>query len=132
MRLAALPLLLVIASPALAADQFDLACKGTRTAQRGGAAEPYSFRVHVDLAAQKWCEEACETVQPMVSVDDDKLVFVDDATLNTRLDLVREVTFDRKTNSFVHHFSQFRPTDAYLSVKAQCTTEASTPFPAGK
>ncbi|GEM_PF-1646983 len=132
MRLAALPLLLVVAAPAFAADQFDLACQGTRTAQRGGTAEPASFRVHVDLAAQKWCEDACATVQSLVSATDDTLVFADDVTLNTRLDLVREVTFDRKTGAFSHHFSQFRPTDEYLGIKAQCTTEAFTPFPASE
>lgn len=129
MRYAAVPLLLLASSPAVAADQFDLACQGQRWTQRGGTASPYSFRLRVDLAAKKWCEGECKAVQTIVSADDDKLVFTDDSTNNTRMDMIRQVTLDRKTNAFVHHFSQYRPDDQLLYIQATCKPEAFTPFP---
>ena len=131
MRFAAFPLILLASSPALAADQFDLACQGKRWTQRGGEGAAHGFRVRVDLAKGQWCEGECKAGQPIVSADADKLVLTDDSTLNTRMEMIRQVTFDRKKSVFIHHFSQYRPDDQLLYVEATCKTEPFTPIPAG-
>lgn len=129
MRYIVLPLLL-LASPAVAADQFDLACQGTKWTKRGAAGEAYSFRARVDVAAKKWCEGDCKTVQNLVSATDDKIVFTDEGTLNTRMEAAREVTLDRKKGAFIHNFAQIRPDEQILYIAATCKTEGFTPFPA--
>ena len=84
----------------------------------------------VDLAAGKWCEGECKAVQSLVSATDDKIVFTDEGTLNTRMEAAREVTFDRKKGAFIHNFAQVRPDEQLLYIAATCKTEGFTPFPA--
>jgi hypothetical protein len=129
MRRLVLASLLLAASPAMAADQFDLACKGYKWTQLGGTGQDYSFRVRLDLAAKKWCDGDCKTVSPIVSVAADRLVLLDEGTLNSRMEVAREATFDRKANSYHYKYLQTRPTDDYLEYQATCSTEAFTPFP---
>ena len=128
MRYVVLPLLL-LATPAVAADQFDLACQGTKWTQRGTAGEAHKFRLRVDLAANKWCEDDCKTVQALSSSSADKLTLTDEGTLNTRMEMSRVITLDRKTGAFVHNFTQIRPDESLFYVQATCKTEAFTPFP---
>ena len=129
MRYVVLPLLLLAGAPAFAADQFDLACQGTKWTKRGTAGDAYSFRARVDLAARKWCEGECKAVQNIVSSSDDKITFTDEGTLNTRMENSREVTLDRKKGAFIHNFMQVRPEEQILYIAATCKTEAFTPFP---
>ena len=124
-----LPFLLLAASPAVAADQFDLACKGYKWTKLGGAGEDYVFRVRVDLAANKWCDNDCKSVQALVSATPDKLVLTDEGTLNSRMEVSREATFDRKSNDFHYKLLQSRPTEDYLEYQGKCTSETFTPFP---
>jgi hypothetical protein len=130
MRVVAL-LLLLAGTPAIAADQFDLACEGKKWTQRGTEGVDDRFRLRIDLAAKKWCEGDCKTVQNVFSVSDDKLVLTDDSTLNTRLEAFRLITVERKTGVFIHHYTQQRPEEQLLYIDAGCKTEAFTPFPAG-
>lgn len=124
-----IPLLLLAGSPAAAADQFDLACQGHKWTQRGGAGEAYSFRARVDIKAGKWCEGDCKTASSIVSATDDKLVLADEGTLNTRMEVERMVTFDRKASSFHSRYSQFRPSDEYLEYQGKCSAEPFTAIP---
>ena len=131
MRLFAL-LMLCTAAPAFATDQFDLACQGTRIVKSGGPSEPTSLKVHVDLAAKRWCTDACARVLPIVDATADKITLRDDVTLNTSAERNYEVTFNRKTNAYHEFLYQVRPTEDYLKIEATCTAAAFTPFPAPK
>ena len=122
-------LVLLAGSPAFAADQFDLSCQGTKWTKKGGAGEDYNFRAHIDLAAKKWCDGDCKTVQNIVSVSEDEIVLTDDITYNAKVDMMREVTYDRKVNMFKHHFQQNKPDSQYMGIQATCKTETFTPFP---
>ena len=122
-------LMLLSSAPVMAAEQYDLACEGSRISQRGGAAEAYSTRVRIDLTAKKWCQDACARVSDISDVSDDKIVLVDDLTYNSRTDLSNNITIDRKTNAFLQLSSQDRPTVMYLRVEAACTAQPFTPFP---
>lgn len=124
-----IPLILLAASPAAAADQFDLACKGYKWTKIGGPSQDYSFRARIDLAAEKWCEGECKAALPIFSVTPDELVLTDEGTLNSRIEMSRRATYDRKTNAFHYLFLQTRPTDDYLETQTVCTTEPFTPLP---
>lgn len=121
---------LCAAAPALAADQFNLACQGLRTTVSGGAAEAYGFTARVDLAAKKWCMDQCQSAQPIMDVTPEKIVFTDDGTLNTRLEVSTETVLDRKSGAFRHFMMQVRPTEAYLKIEANCTEAPFTSLPA--
>lgn len=123
------PFLLLAGSPAFAADQFDLVCEGWKWTKMGGTAQEYDFRVRVDVAAKKWCDGDCKTASAIQSVADDKLVLLDDGTLNSRMEVAREATFDRKAGKYHYRMLQTRPTDDYLEYQGNCKTAAFTPIP---
>lgn len=56
-------------------------------------------------------------------------MLTDEGTLNTRMEMNREVTFDRKTGVFIHNFTQIRPEEQLLYIQANCKAEPFTPFP---
>lgn len=121
--------MLLSSAPAVAADQYDLACQGSRISQRGAAGEAYSTRFRVDLAAQKWCQDDCARVSSINEISGDMIVLADDITYNSRTDLSNKMTIDRKTNAFLRISSQDRPSPMYLKVEASCKQEPFTPFP---
>lgn len=116
-------------APAMAAEQYDLVCQGGRITQRDGAAEAYTTRVRIDLATNKWCQDACKQVSDITEVSADKIVLVDDLTYNTRTDFSNNIAIDRKTGALRQLSSQDRPTTLYLKVEASCTEQPFTPFP---
>jgi hypothetical protein len=124
-----LSLILLAGSPAFAADQFDLACNGTKWTKRGGTGESYKVRAHIDLAAKKWCEDDCKTVQKIVSANDGEIILTDDTTFNAKTDIMREVKFDREVLMFKHSYIQNKPTPQYMGIQATCKIEAFTAFP---
>lgn len=129
MRLFAL-VLLCAATPAFAADQFDLACQGTKISKRDGAPAPYTTRVRLDLAAKRWCTDACQRVMSIDDVQPDKIVIKDDSTLNTREESTIEVNYDRTTHAYHRLYIQERPDTIYEKEAATCTEQPFTPFPA--
>lgn len=122
-------LLLGVAAPAFAADQFDLACQGMRTTTRQGQGQPFSTRVHVDVAAQQWCQDACERVTAIAAATDDQLTLQDDSVLNTREESTTEASFDRRTNAFRQLRITERPEVSYSRFEGSCTIQPFTPFP---
>lgn len=124
-----LPLIILVGSPAFAADQFDLSCEGTKWTKRGGTGERYVVRAHIDLAAKKWCEDDCSKVLNIVSFDKDEIILTDDTVFNAKVDTMREVTFDREVLMFKHHYTQNKPTPEYMGIQAACKVENFTPFP---
>lgn len=124
-------LIACLAAPALAADQFDLACRGSRLLKRDGAGEPYAFRVRVDLAARRWCLDDCRLVMDINTVEPDRIVFQDDLILNTREEATRDATLDRRTNAFRRILIIARPEESYSKVEATCTVQPFTALPAG-
>lgn len=125
-------LALCASAPAVAADQFDLACQGTKLAQRDGTAAPHAFRVRIDLTSQKWCMDSCAAVTDIYETKPDRISLADDIIYNTRSDLSNAVYVDRKTNAFHQLATQDRPTVTYLKIDATCKVETFTPFPAAK
>lgn len=124
-----LPLVLLVGSPAFAADQFDIACEGSKWVKRGGIPEPYKVRAHIDIAAKKWCEGDCQAVLPIASVTEREIILTDDVVFNAKVDSMREVSFDREVKMYKNHYTQNKPVAEYMGIQASCTIETFTPFP---
>lgn len=56
--------LCLVATPALAAEQFDLLCRGDD--------EPWHYRI--DLAKSEWCADKCKTVHKIASITSGTIV----------------------------------------------------------
>ena len=125
-------LLLCVGAPALAAGQFDLACQGTQVVKEGGPPEATAFRVRVDLAGKLWCMDKCERALDIDDVTPDKITFQDDGVLNTRQEITREASLDRKSGKFHRFIFEIRPQTNYLKVEATCSEQPFTPFPSAK
>ncbi|WP_420138014.1 hypothetical protein [Sphingomonas sp.] len=66
-----------VASPVLAANQFDLVCKGKEQKRTGAPATAWSERYRIDLDAKRWCRGACKTATEISSVTADDIVLLD-------------------------------------------------------
>lgn len=65
------------AAPAIAADQYDLVCKGTEQKKTGVAATPWKETFRIDLATKRWCRGACTSAGPISSITPDEIVIMD-------------------------------------------------------
>jgi hypothetical protein len=71
--------------------QFDLNCSGTTTMSdlKGfrstpfGNPSPFSRHYRVDLAQRRYCEDECTTTHPLISVEDNFIMFEDEKTSGT-------------------------------------------------
>lgn len=72
-----LPLsLALLATPAAAADQFDLVCRGSEADPRG-IEKTYGARFRVDLSAMKYCEDVCSERTKIAKVNENYIIFSD-------------------------------------------------------
>lgn len=66
--------LCAVATPAAAAEQFDLVCEGREQLRPLGKWQPLKLRITVDTTAKGWCVDECSTVLPIASVEAGKIV----------------------------------------------------------
>ncbi|MFN3858150.1 MAG: hypothetical protein ACK4RV_10390 [Caulobacter sp.] len=118
----------LVAAPALAADQFDLLCTGTVKWRATGAAEPWSSRYRVDLAAKIWCQGECTETRPLVSADNSRIVFVERDAPGQRRDLEWH-RVSRTTGKLTHYVSSG---SLYMDVEANCEPAAFSGMPRAK
>lgn len=75
MRFEAILVALAVLAPASAsaADQFDLICRGDQSDGRGGPKSPVEIRYRIDLAAGRWCIDACAAASSITQVTPDRI-----------------------------------------------------------
>lgn len=88
-------------------QQFDLVCTGERKTALLAPGVPYSFRLHVDLVAGKWCEGECARIEPIAEAQPSVIHFEkespDDKLLgNTRVRLV-----NRQSGKYIRHVNAY-------------------------
>jgi hypothetical protein len=66
---------LLVASPAMAADQFDLVCKGREKASAIARWRPVEVRYRLDLSRKVYCRFDCTGLESIHSVDDARIDF---------------------------------------------------------
>lgn len=74
--LAIAAVLFALPGAALAADKFDLYCKGTNTDARGVTSE-WTEQYSIDLTAGRWCAGTCGQVKGVVRFDAGEIVLTD-------------------------------------------------------
>ncbi len=67
----------LLSVPAVAADQFDLVCKGRERYSVSGKWHPKEYRYRIDLAAQRWCAGSCDGTRIIDRVSDGVLSLLD-------------------------------------------------------
>lgn len=93
MRVIILAAIAAIASPATAADQFDLVCAGKNSGK------PIEKHYRVDLSAKQWCQDKCTAVEAISDVQPAKIVFRSKPKAFERDDLIVEEV-DRTTGAW--------------------------------
>ena len=108
----------LIATPAMAADQFDLVCVYGKT--------PHRYRV--DLIRGEACEQGCEKVWKMGAITTGEIRLLD-TPLNSPEDSPQTITVNRQTGALVHWIGGGRHS---MTESAQCKVAPFSGFPAAK
>lgn len=66
----------LLPAQAIAADQFDLICKGREKTRTWGKWLPIETRYRIDLSAKAWCKGNCQRTFVIQDVNDARITFV--------------------------------------------------------
>ena len=136
MSITAAALVVLLSGPVLIPqpDAFDLICSGTMTIGRSKGLKATTFatkwRVHVDLARDRYCIDECKTVDPIRRVDENMIVFDDHKDY---AGFSNYAAVNRRTGEYSSR--DFFPIDIGPKVfehKGSCSRADFTPFPAPK
>lgn len=103
---------IVIAAAALIGSaeppqQFDLVCSGERKNELLAPAVPYSFRLHVDLAAGKWCQDKCGRIEPIAEAQPSIIYFEAESPEDILLGNKRTRFVNRETGKYMRSVSEY-------------------------
>lgn len=112
--------LTLVATPAAAADQFDLVCTGDD--------EPWHYRV--DLAKGEWCAGKCETVFRLASVTSGTIVLRSEKPEFRGGDAV-ENSINRASGEW-YYYRSLPKIGFSKTVKGKCELAPFTPMPSRK
>lgn len=76
-KIMAAALTMASATPALAASQYDLVCKGTEQRKTGVAPTPWKETFRIDLDQKRWCRGACRSAGPIAQITPDEITIMD-------------------------------------------------------
>lgn len=115
----------LIASPALAADQFDLACKLEAKYSESGKWKPEASLFHIDLGKNRWCEGDCSTIDPIASVQP---AYLDLRSQDNRFPRrqYNSLRIDRASGKLSHLVTAG---SFYMERRGECKAEPFTGFP---
>ncbi|MAM37488.1 MAG: hypothetical protein CL949_03065, partial [Erythrobacter sp.] len=65
----------LLPTQAIAADHFDLICRGRVTYGLLDGSQKFATRYRIDLTTKRWCRDDCGRVLPLVSVDEARITF---------------------------------------------------------
>lgn len=113
-------------------QQFDLVCTGTRQEQLNGPMASLSQRIRIDLGANQYCYDACDTVLSIAHVTASSIVFVDrqEDTPRRRSSMRAEV--NRVTGAYRNLWIEVRPIPTYWDTRTQCERAPFSGFPAAR
>lgn len=121
---------MLLASPALASDQFDLLCEGTVQSRVNGPQEPITQRFSFDLASNRFCKtttfrgevfnERCENVLNIAEVTSDRITLLKDVPGTIYY-------IDRQSGDLTHIMRS-----AYKSEHGHCELADYRPLPSAR
>jgi len=127
--------LALAASPAMAADQFDLECVGTTTEtieneQRSKVSAIVDLII--DIKSGQYCYKPCEKVLPIKEVFADRIVLraYSASEPGVRIDFLAKI--DRKTGQYTYIADTLLPTRRNKTTAGMCSIKPFTGFPSVK
>lgn len=110
--------------------QFDLDCSGTGTVYKHGVtrSERFHQRLRLDLLSRRFCVDECAKIEPIISVDADRIVLADEdrkVAFWTFTDLRR---FDRRSGRLTIEQADLVKLES-RKAEAVCRIRHFTPFP---
>lgn len=127
MRVAAVAFVVVgMGSPAAAEQkiQFDLRWSGTAKTETVQGDSPFERTIHVDLRSGQYCDDQCNSVRPIASVDPLRITFEWGEASPFSMN---RVTVDRRTGEYVSQLN-VEP-NKWIIGHATCSPAPFTPFP---
>ena len=124
--------LALMASPAMAADQFDLKCKGTRQIGINKPAEPLEYGLRINLATKQWCWDHCEEVYSIQEVRADRIVLKDIVEDTSIKQKTSKNIVNRQTGAHDVILIEIRPYQSFAETKGHCEPAPFTGFPKTK
>lgn len=118
-----------VATPAAAADQFDLICKGRQKTSIDGSWKPYEQSYKVDLTSKTYCTFKCELVESIASVDDARIAFQKTDEADAGAVTVFHYV-NRSDGKWTYFFSG--GSGSYENTEGVCEPAPFTGFPAAK
>ena len=132
LRIAAIAVTAMItATPALAANQYDLKCKGSEQRATGKPATPWTETFRIDLDAKRWCRGKCTTGASIGSVTADEIVLVDSrAGIGGPADVM--TTFSRATGKVREAVEAGWSGSSFGIAEGTCTRDLYSGIPGAK
>lgn len=118
----------LMSSPALAADQFDLACHGQYRERINAKPKPTDGSLRIDLKAGSWCAADCKTVFAIAAVEPGRIVLSQSDPADT-VAAYNYYTIDRVSGEYHHHMSGSL---SYWDDRGVCEVRPFSGFPAAK
>ncbi|MBU3076530.1 hypothetical protein [Sphingomonas quercus] len=115
-------------TPALAADQFDLLCKGQQKFTPDGAATPIEAHYRVDVAAGSYCRDQCIGIDKLAGAAPGKIAFKAHAKANEQDELVDE-SYEPATGKWVDLYAGPYPPGEYAATEGKCEAATFSGFP---
>jgi hypothetical protein len=122
-------LLMLVAAPAAAADQFDLVCKGQWRFGASDPYEPHDFRLRIDLKAKRFCEMDCKATEPIADVQPNLIVFRQAEAEDRALGTMFTDEVDRSTGKYTYFKYSERPRHVWIQEDAICEPAPFSGFP---
>jgi hypothetical protein len=122
-------LLLFVAAPAGAADQFDLVCQGRWRFNVTDPYEPRNFRMRVDLQAKRFCEEDCRATREIAEVQPNVITFERATDQPKALGTTFFFQVDRTNGKLTYFKSARLPERSWIEQDAICEPAPFSGFP---
>lgn len=129
MKLVILAAIAAIATPAAAADQFDLVCTGMNKDTSLASRKPIAKHYRVDLTSGRWCQDNCSATEPIASVAQDKIIFRSQAKQYARDTLIIEEV-NRVNGEWTDVIFGAPPNGNYWNTSGKCEPAQFSGFPA--
>lgn len=124
--------LALMASPAMAANQFDLSCKTISSSGYDKSPPPSEVKLTIDLLRMEYCENGCSNILKIKSVMTDKIILRSYRDSGQGLIIDISAVVDRVLGVYQYEFSQIYPYPSTKAYTADCELKPFSGFPIAK
>jgi hypothetical protein len=123
--------MLLTSTQAMAANQFDLVCKGTQQLKTGAPETEWKDTFRFDLDQKRWCRGACKTAAAIDSITTDEIV-VSNSRASTGSRIEAGLTFRRATGEVREYVDAGWAGSSFDLASGKCTKDLYSGMPDNK